>query len=166
MSEINSEIIDIIFRISKQYNENINNRYLRSALNNLKIDRSYLDLIESIGAVEQEDGLSNISLMGLYDRIYALANYVSAIRKQLLPNLRFIVSNSSSVLTRPGSFSGDAKIMQDIAISNFTSNLSIFADLVNELYLETVEYDKSINKDRAVYLKLSFLNEIGPLLVN
>jgi hypothetical protein len=59
------------------------------------------------------------------------------------------------------------KTLRDMAVSNFSSNLQVFADLLNELYVILVEMDKADagEKQQPVYTQMSELYNIGRLLV-
>jgi hypothetical protein len=62
--------------------------------------------------------------------------------------------------------SGTDKVLWDMAINNFASNLKVFADLVNELYVKLVEMDRINAKGRRpLYLQTIGLEDIGRLLV-
>jgi hypothetical protein len=59
------------------------------------------------------------------------------------------------------------KTLRDMAVSNFSSNLQVFADLLNDLYLNLVEMDKKDvgENNQPVYAQMSELYNIGRLLV-
>jgi hypothetical protein len=62
--------------------------------------------------------------------------------------------------------SGPDKILRDMAVNNLASNLQLFADLINELYLSLVKLDQSAAKGRMpIYKQMPELNEIGRFLV-
>jgi hypothetical protein len=53
-----------------------------------------------------------------------------------------------------------------MAVNNFGSNLQLFADLVNELYVGLVELDKTDSKGHMpLYLQMPELGDIGRQLV-
>jgi len=53
-----------------------------------------------------------------------------------------------------------------MAVNNFASNLQLFADLVNELYVCLVEVDKESSKGRRpTYLSIPELNDVGRMLI-
>jgi hypothetical protein len=53
-----------------------------------------------------------------------------------------------------------------MAVNNFSSNLQLFADLVNELYVSLTELDKAQAKGRRpLYLQMPELSDIGRMLV-
>lgn len=92
-------------------------------------------------------------------QIQALARFVYQVRSDILPNIRILAGPSGS---------GDAnKVFRDMALSNFAANMRVLADYVNELYVQTVAYDKqqSGNK-RPIYRTIPGLEEIGRYLVD
>lgn len=53
-----------------------------------------------------------------------------------------------------------------MAINNFSSNLVVFADLVNELFVRLVDYDKQVSKNKpTVYSSLPELQNVGANLI-
>jgi hypothetical protein len=53
-----------------------------------------------------------------------------------------------------------------MAINNFASNLQVFADLVNELYVKLVEIDKVDSKGHMpLYVQMPELQDVGRQLV-
>ena len=53
-----------------------------------------------------------------------------------------------------------------MAINNFPANLGVFSDLINELYVKTVQQDKADHPGvRPVYERMPELKEIGRLLI-
>jgi hypothetical protein len=53
-----------------------------------------------------------------------------------------------------------------MAVNNFGANLSVLSDLVNELYMLTVEYDRRKNsKGQLVFSAIPGLSDIGRYLV-
>jgi hypothetical protein len=78
-------------------------------------------------------------------------------RNHLIPSLR---SKLSSIPNGPD------KILREMAASNFVSNLQVFADLLNELYMNLIELDKADAGNRPpVYSQVSELFNVGRLLV-
>jgi hypothetical protein len=94
----------------------------------------------------------------LYREIAAAARFVAMARRDLTPTLRNRLGVSSG--------SGPDKVLRDMAINNFASNLQLFADLLNELYVTLVDLDKAAAKGRKpIYLQLPELSDIGRQLV-
>jgi hypothetical protein len=65
-----------------------------------------------------------------------------------------------------GVASGPDKVLRDMAVNNFASNLKVLADLLNELYVKLVELDKADAKGhRPAYLSIPELEDIGQMLI-
>ncbi len=158
MAAKNTQIINIVERISEHYKQNIGNRYLRKAFNDITIEKGAWEKIEKITEISDYERMQGYSFAELYDGIYNLAVFIRKVRKDVAPNLRFILGSSRA--------SGNEKLLMDMAICNFNDNLGILADMVNELYMKTIEMDKLEAKGRMpVYSRMSELQEVGKLLV-
>ena len=84
--------------------------------------------------------------------------FIKKVRSEVAPSLRGMLSNQ-----RP---SGNEKLLMDMAVSNFTANLGILADMINELYMKVVENDRAEAKGRApLYTKMPELSNIGKMLI-
>jgi hypothetical protein len=94
----------------------------------------------------------------LYRQIIAAARFISLIRRELAPGLRNRIAVTQA--------SGPDKVMRDMAVNNFNSNLQVFADLINELYINLVELDKAEAKGRMpIYARMPELRDIGNELI-
>jgi hypothetical protein len=150
------QIIRLIERISEHYRSNISNRYIRPTLLQLPLEKSSWDLIEILTEKLEQFRYQGFLLDDLYRQIAAVARFISLARRDLTPSLRNRVVQQS----------GPEKVLQDMAVNNFGSNLQIFADLVNELYLTLVELDKQNAKGHMpMYAQIPELNELGRQLV-
>lgn len=162
MQTKDEEVMNLIDSIGQHYRTNIGNRYVRNAFNVLSLDQHTWNLIESVTEKAEYYRFQGYHLDELYERILALARFVHHSRRELQPQLRARLSTYSS---GPGPLGTD-KVLRDMAVNNFGSNLSILADLVNSLYTRTVEIDIASSKGRIpVYKTIAELNEIGSLLV-
>ncbi len=158
MSVKNTQIFSIIDRISEHYHQNIANRYIRKAFTELTIEKGAWEKIERLTDSSEYTRLQGYSFNELYDSIYALAVFIRKLRNDVAPNLRFMLGHA-----RP---TGNEKLLMDMAIINFNDNLGLFADMVNELYLKTIELDRNEARGRApIYTKMPELNEVGKMLV-
>ncbi len=64
-----------------------------------------------------------------------------------------------------GEVSSD-RVLAEMAAKNFPVNLKIFSDMVNELYLTTVDIDKQMNKNKKpTFEKIPELKNLGKYLV-
>ncbi|MDL2229025.1 hypothetical protein LJC14_02125 [Treponema sp. OttesenSCG-928-L16] len=152
-----SEIIRLIERISEHYRTNISNRYIRPALLQLPLDKQTWDLIEVLTEKIEQFRYQGFHLDELYRQIASAARFVSVARKELVPGLRNRLG---------GSPASSDRVLRDMAVNNFGSNLQLFADLLNELYVKLVELDKKESKGHLpVYAQIPELQEIGRQLV-
>jgi len=156
------EVMSLIESIGAHYRTNIGNRYIRGAFRVLPIDQNAWNVIESVTEKSEYYALQGYHFDELYERILALAVFVYHARRELQPQLRTMLSSYAS-----GSIpSGNERILRDMAVNNFASNLSILADLVNKLYTRAVELDMEAHQHgRPVYQTLKGLSEIGQYLV-
>ena len=153
-----AQVIRIIEQIGEHYQTNISNRFLRPILLQLQIDKNTWDLIELLTEKMELFRYQGFHFDELYRQIAACARFVEAARSGLIPNLRTKLSNVPS---------GPDKILREMAASNFSSNLQVFADLLHELYITLVELDKkaSVKSLRPVYVQIPELSSVGRLLV-
>jgi hypothetical protein len=152
-----AQIIRLIERMGEHYRTNISNRFIRPALLQLPLDKQSWDFLDILTEKVEQYRYQGFALDDLYRQIAAAARFVAAARRELAPGLRNRLSGSSS---------GPDKVLRDMAVNNFASNLQLFADLVNELYIKLVELDKIDAKGRRpLYLSMSELQDIGRMLV-
>ena len=150
-------VVRLIERISEHYKANISNRFIRPALLNLPLEKQCWDAIETLTEKIEQYRYQGFQLDELYRQINASARFVSITRRELIPSIRSRFS---------GVTSGPDKVLRDMAVNNFASNLQVFADLLNELYVKLVELDKAAAKGRRpFYLSMPELQDIGRLLV-
>jgi hypothetical protein len=147
-------ITRLIERIGEHYRSNISNRYIRPALLQLPFDNQSWDLMEDL---TEKPPTQAIHLDELYREIVAAAHFIAIVRRDL-PSIR-------SRVTRADPSSPD-KVLREMAVNNFASNLQVFADLVNELFIKLVELDKASAKGHMpLHVKMPELANIGRLLV-
>lgn len=162
MQTKDEEIFNLIDTIGQHYRTNIGNRYVRNAFSILPLDAKEWSLIESVTEKAEYYRFQGYHLDELYDRVLALARFIYHARRELQPQLRARLSTYSS---GPGPLGND-RILRDMAVNNFSSNLSIFADLVNKLYSRAVEVDTELARGKMpVYKSMRALDEIGTYLV-
>ena len=153
-----AQIVRLIERIGEHYRTNISNRFIRPALLQLPLEKQSWDLIEILTEKIEQYRYQGFHLDELYRQIIAAARFVSFTRRELVPTLRNRLTGGSS--------SGPDRVLKDMAVNNFGSNLQVFADLVNELYVNLVELDKIDAKGRRpLYMSIPELQDIGRLLV-
>ena len=152
-----AQVIRLIERIAEHYRTNISNRFIRPALLQLPLEKQSWDLIEVLTEKIEQYRYQGFHLDELYRQIIAAGRFVSITRRELVPSLRASLSSGTS---------GPDKVLRDMAVNNFASNLQVFADLVNELFIRLVELDKEGSKGRRpLYMSIHELNDIGRMLV-
>jgi len=151
-----AQVIRLIEQIGEHYRTNISNRFLRPVLLQLQVDKSTWDMIEILTEKMELFRYQGFHLDELYRQIAACARFVEVAR------------NKSAIKNKMGSIptGGADKILRDMAVSNFSSNLQVFADLLNELYVNLVEFDKKKASERTpIYTQMPELYNVGHLLV-
>ena len=152
-----AQVIRLIEQIGEHYRTNISNRFLRPVLLQLQIDKNTWDQIESLTEKVELFRYQGFHLDELYRQIAACARFVEVARNSMTPTLR------GKLNTMPN---GPDKILREMAASNFVSNLKVFADNLNELYVNLVELDKeSAGKTPPVYTQIKELYSVGRLIV-
>ena len=152
-----AHIVRLVERIGEHYRTNISNRFIRPALLQLPLEKQSWDLIEVLTEKIEQYRYQGFYMDELYRQIVAASRFVSITRREMVPTLRFRFAGSSS---------GPDKVLRDMAVNNFSSNLQLFADLVNELYISLVEIDKQKAKGRRpLYVGIPELQDLGRLLV-
>ena len=156
------EIMSLIDSIGAHYRINIGNRYIRGAFRVLSIDDHTWSAIESVTEKAEYYALQGYHFDELYERILSLALFVYHARRELQPQLRMMLSGSYSGPLP----SGNERVLRDMAVNNFASNLSILADLVNKFYTRTVELDEQAHRgERPIHATFKGLDDIGHYLV-
>jgi hypothetical protein len=160
------DVISKIIALGDHFRNNINNRYIRKALMTMEFENSAWDLITNLTDENSYGRIHGFRYDELYERIYAMARFIGKVKSDVAPNLKNLISSGSGTFFSKGDMRNDANlVLQNIAVSNFKSNLSILADMLNELFMLAVELDKKQNGPKAVYLKMSELKDVGRLLV-
>ncbi|MBN2535192.1 MAG: hypothetical protein JXB88_20085 [Spirochaetales bacterium] len=161
------EIIKLIDKINDHFKKNITNRFLRKALLVMEIEQAIWDILDGLADKAVYGKLEGYKFHELYEVVIAAAKFIHHANKEIKPRLKAILSSgSSSVLSRSGPESDRDKVLKEMAISNFGSNLSIFADIINELYLKTVDLDKKMHPNaKCEYERNPELQKIGQYLV-
>ncbi|MCL2187089.1 MAG: hypothetical protein FWB86_14755 [Treponema sp.] len=149
-------IVRLIEQIGEHYRTNISNRFLRPVLLQLQVDKTTWDMIEVLTEKMELYRYQGFHLDELYRQIAACARFVEVARN------RSTIKNKLSALP-----AGHDRILREMAVSNFASNLKVFADLLNELYVNLVEMDKKDvgESQPAVYTQMPELYNIGHMLV-
>ncbi|MDR0376134.1 MAG: hypothetical protein LBH85_10540 [Treponema sp.] len=148
-------IIALIELLNNHYQANIASRFMRPLLLQLPIKKWVWDAIDSF--------VQNVSLFDyqkfnhadLYRQLLAFSHFISTTRRQLLPVLR----------NRTLKFSGPDKILMDMAVNTFPSNMDLLAEYTKQLYYKLVEFDKANATDTLpIYRQYKELEEMIPRL--
>ena len=151
-----AHIVRLIERIGEHYRTNISNQFLRPVLLQLQIDKNTWDHIEVLTEKMELFRYQGFHLDELYRQIAACARFIEIARNKTT------IKNKMSAIP-----SGRDKILQNMAVSNFASNLQVFADLLNELYVGLVDIDTKNTAEgkQPVYTQMHELYNVGRLLV-
>ncbi|MCP5454381.1 MAG: hypothetical protein H7A27_10435 [Spirochaetaceae bacterium] len=147
----------MIEAIGHHYKNNISNRFTRGALSLLVLDNATWNQIEELTEKSDNYRYQGYHLDELYGLILAMARFIAAARKQGAQTLRY-----GSV----DKLNAQDRVLRDMVVNNFASNLNILADSVNRLYVKVVEIDKEAAAGRQpVYTRFPDLGELGRYLV-
>jgi hypothetical protein len=148
----------MVKQIVYHYQTNISNRFIRPVLLQIPFDDVLWNQIESITEKSDLLGYKGYSIDELYRHIAALGKFVYAVRQEVAPTLKYrIINNNMDKMD---------KVLRDMAISNFSSNLQVFAELIYELYNKLVEIDIAATKGkRPVYKQYDDLLDIEEKLL-
>ena len=161
MPTLDASILKTIEEIGEHYKSNLSNRHLRKALLSMQMEPGTWDLIESFIDLSDYANYQGYRFDELYERIMALAKFVYKARTEVGPLLK-----SSIGTVRIGRDEANDRIIREMAISNFDSNLGVMSDLVHELYMKVVEFDRASHQSKQpVYERMTELKEIGRLLI-
>jgi hypothetical protein len=169
----NTDILTLIAKISDHYVNNLNNRFLRKAFLQMEMPQSIWDTLDGLNDKENYYKMDGLHFHEIYEIIVAAATFISKAKKDIRPNLKMILSAGSTVFSKGGHAEGGPslseskdRILREMAISNFDSNISIFSDLINDLYMKTVEEDKTTHKGKkCIYESIPELKNVGGMLI-
>jgi hypothetical protein len=147
-------VFGLIDRISEHYTQNVSNQHIRKAFANLPISNMTWELIDDLTSKKSFRRAQGYSYQELYERIHAAASFVATLRRHLVPNLRDLVSRAPA----------GQEVVVKMVVANFPTNLSILADLLNDLYLKTTALDREEN-DPPYYERRPEMGQIGQLLI-
>jgi hypothetical protein len=149
------QVIRLLEQVGDHYEANVANSFLRPALLQLSLRPQDWSQIEMLTHKQAQN--MGFELDELYLQISAAARFVFKVRQDLLPVLRNRLGDR---------LPESEKVFQDMAVNNFGSNLKIFADLLNELYLALAELDKLNSRGHVpLYLQMPELIDVGRMLV-
>jgi hypothetical protein len=152
-----SQVNRLIERIGDHYKSNISNRFIRPALLQITLKNQTWDLLETFAEKNIQYQYQGYDLADLYRQVAAAARFVNLARRELVPSLR-------NRLSTAGTGNSD-RVMRDMAINNFASNLQVFADLIIEMYDYLIDLDKANSKNKnPEYLSIPELHDVAGLL--
>jgi hypothetical protein len=150
-------IIGQIEFIITHFKTNITNWLMRPVLLHLPIDKQIWDEIDAFTNRDKQLEFQGIPLEELYRHLFSISTFVAAVRRDL-----------PSVIRRCRSieYSESDKVYRNMAVNNFSSNIKVLADQLNDLYCKAVELDKLyVEKDQQpLYLSVPAYQEIGKML--
>ena len=159
------ELLRIIERLGDHYKTNISNRIMRKALLKMDLNNATWDRIERLTDISDLQRSEGYSFHELYEQVMAMALFVNYAQHRILPNIRALLTADAGHRGGPAEAQND-RVLRDMAINNFKSNLGILSDIVNDLYLKTIELDKRLNGEKnPVYAKMPELKQLGQLLI-
>jgi len=125
----------------------------------IQFDDILWNQIESLTERFDQLGYQGHYIEDLYRQISALTKFVDAVRREVVPTLRYRVGNNFTDKTD--------KVLRDMAVHNFSSNLQVFAELIFELYNKLVEIDTAATPKgkRPVYKQFAELDNIEEKLL-
>jgi len=151
------EVYSMIEAIGHHYKNNISNRFTRGSLSMLVIDNATWNQIEELTEKSDNYRYQGYHVDELYGLILAMGRFIFAARKQGGQILRY--GNIDKL-------NAQDRVLRDMVVSNFSSNLNILADSINRLYVKIVEIDKANAAGRQpVYTRFPELGELGRYLV-
>ena len=162
----NPDIVKLVEKSNLHYINNIYNRHIRKAFMNMQMSRPAWETLERFADKSDYYKVQGYQFQEIYEYIHAAATFVYHAKREVLPNLRNLLFEGSETMLSRQKAGGADMILRKMAMDNFGANLSIFADLINELYVKTVAIDKEEHQGRrAVYERIDELKEVGQLLI-
>jgi len=148
-----ASVVRLIKQLVDHYRTNISNRFIRPALLQLPFDEILWGQIESLTERFDQLNYQGFNIEDLYRQLGALTKFVYAVRREIAPTLRYRLGNNFTDKTD--------KVLRDMAIHNFSSNLQVFAKLLFELYNKLIEVDEADAKGkRPIYTQYPDLEDI------
>lgn len=133
MTTLDPGIVRLIEELSNHYKINIDNKHTRGLLYSLTLEKGDWDKIASLTEMSGNAAGHNISFTDLYDRICAMARFVSKAYSEALPQVRAMSSKKTG--------GGPDDLLRSMSMNNFKPNLDVLADLSNGLFEQTKEID-------------------------
>jgi len=135
-----AQVMRLIERIGEHYRTNISNRFIRPALLQMSLDKMTWTQIETLTEKFEQFRYQGEQLDDLYRQVAATARFVACARREVAPTLRQRLSGERT--------SGPDKVLKDMVVNAFSTNLQLLAELLTELYEKLKELDVIYTKDK------------------
>ncbi|MDR3335749.1 MAG: hypothetical protein LBT16_00960 [Treponema sp.] len=126
-------------RLGEHYRANIDTRFIRTALLQVSLEKSQWDLIDSLTKADQLR-FQGYMLENLYIQLAAARKLASLARRDLVPNIRNRVA-------AVGSSTGPERVLRDMAVNAFESNVEIFSQMIDQIFATLVKLDSADRKN-------------------
>jgi hypothetical protein len=145
-------VLQMVGKLGEHYRTNIDTRFIRNALLQISLEKNQWDLIEDLTSTSQLH-FQGFMLGTLYRQLAAAAKLVFLARRDLSPNIRNRVLAMGS---------GPERILRDMAVNAFGTNIDIFEQMVNQTFAALVEMDKADRKNgrRPLYTQMPELVDL------
>lgn len=161
-----TNVLESIGRLSEHYRNNIDNRLIRKALLTVQLNQIDWTHVQNLAEKYKGEGYSDFNLEELYDEIISMCKFIQQVRIEIVPDLRNKLIRGESYITRSRApLSRQDRVLRDMAIGNFPSNLKLLAFYTRSLLDAVKEYDEKVNGPvKAAYRKFEDLITILPIL--
>ena len=147
----------LIERIGEHYTTNISNRFIRPALLQMSLDKMTWTQIETLTEKFEQFRYQGIQLDELYRQVASAAKFVACARREVAPSLRQRLSNERTA--------GSDRVLKDMVVNAFSTNLTLLAEMLGELYERIKELDVVGTKnERPLYQQSSEFSAIKDML--
>jgi hypothetical protein len=152
------DIFRIIEKIGDHFQNNVSNRFTRKVIVVLELQQAEWDRLENLTNKAEYYKQQGFQFDELYEMVLSAAHFIHEARIKLVPNIRSMLAVGGTEQDR---------VLRDMAAQNFSVNLAILSDLINELYMRTTNIDRaSHEKKRPVYERIPELKDLGRLLIS
>ncbi len=151
------DLFDQVDRMAAHYQIINNNRFIRKALMRIELPYEFRNGMDTLLMGGETARMQGYTFEELYTAIIGLAMFVYKARTEVLPDLKFHISDLDPA----------NRIREQMAAENLKTNLAILADMVNDLYLQVVKLDKEGHQKKPpVFQRVPELQNIGQLLTS
>jgi hypothetical protein len=131
-------VLQMVEKLGEHYRAKSESRFVRPALLQISLEKSQWDLIDSLTRANQLL-LQGCMLETLYLQLAAAGKLASLARRDLVPNIRNRIAAASSS-------SGPERVLRDMAVNAFGSNVENFSRMVDQIFAALVKVDKADQK--------------------